>query len=363
MKAKIHSTIYLLVLLVTTAVFVNSCTKGESDGSPSAPPGNPQSSGISPDSASNGALVTVTGTGLGDMRSIVFDKENVSAPFYSTLNTETTLLFRVPDTAYGGEQNVIFTNSQGKQLTLPFRVLAYPTVSSATVYDFVEGTEITLTGTNLADVEKVTITGTTDEAEIIAQDKKMLTIKMPATTVSKGTLDITNVTGKMSTTQEFVYVPNNFVAFDDDWGQAAAYGGTVQSWSWGCSAYSYADLKKIGGKSLRVDYTDGGLSLFLGSDWGSPVLKGFSDFYKAKYITFWARGEAADVNITIVPDNPWPTSGPQGSGSYTFTATKDVWTYYKIPASFISGGYSRLNFKIEGTTGKTVYYDNILLVK
>lgn len=359
----VYNTKLLPVLILITVVCFNACTKGDNDGSPSVRPGDPKSAGISPDSAANGAMLTITGTGLGDMRSIVFEKENVPAPFYSTLNTETAVIFRVPDTAYGGEQNVILTNSEGKKLVLPFRVLAYPTVSSASLYDFVEGTEITLTGTNLLDVEKVIITGTTDEAEIISTDRKLLTVKMPATTLSKGTLDIINATGKLTTTQEFIYIPNNFVAFDDDWGHAAAYGGDVQSWSWGCSAYPYADLKKAGDKSLRVDYTDGGLSLFLGSDWGDPVLKGFSDYFNARFITFWTRGEGSDVNITIVPDGPWPTGSPQGSGSYTFTATKDVWTYYKIPASFIKGGYSRLNFIIEGTTDKTVYYDNILMVK
>lgn len=355
---------YTLLLLLSAVLYV-SCTKGDSDGSWVAPAGNPVSAGFSPDSAANGELVTLKGTGLGDIRSIVFDKENVAASFYSTLNTETTIIFRVPDTAYGGEQKVIVTNSTGKQLILPFRVLAYPTVSSSSLYEFKEDTEITLTGTNLLDVEKVVLTGTTDEAEIIDQTSKSLTIKMPASNVVRTTLDITNATGKLVTSQEFIYIPNNFVAFDDDWGQAAAYGGTVQSWSWGCNPYPFADLKKDGEKSLRVDYTgdDGGLSLFLGADWGDPVLQGFSDYFKARHITFWARGDAADVNITIVPDGPWPTGSAQGSGSHTFTVLKDVWTYYKIPMSFITGGYSRLNFKIEGASDKTVYFDNILLVK
>ncbi len=356
----------LSALIIAVMACFTACTKGDSDGSPSVRPGDPKSSGINPDSAANGTLVTVTGTGLGDMRSIVFEKENVPAPFYSTLNTETSILFRIPDTAFGGEQNVIFTNSQGKQLILPFRVLAYPTVSSVSDYNFTEGTQITLTGTNLADVETVILTGTTNQATIVSKEKNTLVITMPATTSSIATLDITNATGKMTTTQEFVNIPQNFIAFDDDWGQAAAYGGSVQSWSFGCSAYGYDGMVKTGTKSLRVDYVDGGLSLFLGCNWGTPNLA-FTDYYTAKYITFWARGEGSDVNITIVPDNPWPGNdmwgGPAATGSKTITINKDVWTYYKIPSSFINGGYSRLNFKIEGTTDKTVYYDNILLVK
>ena len=249
---------------------------------------------------------------------------------------------------------------------MSFRVLAYPTVSAASDYNFKEGTQITLTGTNLSDVVSVTLTGTTDQATILSAEKNTLVITMPASNFARATLDIVNATGKMTTTQEFVNIPKSFIAFDDDWGQAAAYGGTVQSWSWGCSAYGYDGMIQSGTKSLRVDYQDGGLSLFLGCNWSTPNLA-FTDFFAPKYLSFWARGEGSDVNITIVPDNPWPGNnmwgGPAATGSKTITINKDVWTYYKIPTNFISGGYSRLDFKIEGSTDKTVYYDNILLVK
>src|SRR5258706_14925447 len=128
MKKLSFNTIALLAIAVI-AIF-SSCKK-DSDGSPDYKAGTPATSiGIKPDSGSGGAVLTLTGTGLGQMRSIVFDNKNVPAPFQSTLNTEENIIFRVPDTAYGGPQNIIFTNVDGKVLKVPFRVLAYPVVST-----------------------------------------------------------------------------------------------------------------------------------------------------------------------------------------------------------------------------------------
>jgi hypothetical protein len=53
------------------------------------------------------------------------------------------------------------------------------------------------------------------------------------------------------------------------------------------------------------------------------------------------------------------------SGSKIIKVEKDKWTYFKIPTDFITGNYSRLNFKIEGSGAltKTVFFDDMLMVK
>src|SRR6185312_9672704 len=103
---------------------------------------------------------------------IVFDKNSAPSGFYSTLNTDKAILFRVPDTAAGGNQQIVLTNSAGKSLSIPFKVLAYPSVTSVTNYNFTEGTEITLTGLNLADVTSIVLSGTTDEVDIVSAESK-----------------------------------------------------------------------------------------------------------------------------------------------------------------------------------------------
>src|SRR5207245_1978671 len=107
---------------------------------------------------------------------------------YTTLNTSTAIVFRVPDTVSGGPQNIVFTNSDGKTLIVPFTGLAFPKVTSASNYDFVAGTQLTLTGNNLETVSKVVLHGSTSAATIVSKSKKQLVIKMPSTTVARAAL-------------------------------------------------------------------------------------------------------------------------------------------------------------------------------
>jgi|GEM_PF-255798 len=348
------------VTALLLVVIFTSCEK-DKDGSPDVPAGNMASGSIDPGEAGGGQLITLTGSGIGQIRSIVFEKNNVPAEFQPTLNTETSLIFHVPDTASGGSQNIIFTNVNGRELSVPFNVLAFPTVSAVSNYNFIEGTEITLTGTNLDDVNKIVFSGTTQEITIVSQSRKTLVIEMPATNIARAKLDITNVTGKMTTTQEFVSLSNNFLMFTDTWG-AGAYNSGVQSWSWGSSVYGSTDFVKSGTQSLRVDYVDGGLSMFLGSDWGNPA-KIFTDFHVPfpSYLSFWARAVGSDVTVVIQPDGGAGIF--TGAGEQAVSIPADTWTYFKIPANFLTGKFARLNIKISGSTDKTVYFDDILWVK
>src|SRR5215204_6212365 len=93
----------ILVFACVVALTVTACKK-DSDGSPKSKAGTPVMAAITPAEAAGNTVVTSTGSGLGQMRTIVFDKNNVPAFFQPNLNTETSLVFRVPDTAFGGQQ-------------------------------------------------------------------------------------------------------------------------------------------------------------------------------------------------------------------------------------------------------------------
>ncbi|HUP13399.1 MAG TPA: IPT/TIG domain-containing protein, partial [Niastella sp.] len=137
----------LIVVVAAFALGLQACKK-DKDGSPGIDAGNPVAENLTPATASGGTLLTLTGSGLGDMRKIVFDKDSVPAPFYPTLNTANALVFRVPDTVSGGPQNIVLTNSAGRQLLVPFTGLAFPSVAAVSNYNFVAGTELILTGNN-----------------------------------------------------------------------------------------------------------------------------------------------------------------------------------------------------------------------
>lgn len=348
----------LTMISISLIAAIVSCKK-DTDGSAETKAGNPQFSAISPTEGAGGTSVTVTGSGLGQMRTIVFDNNDVPATFTTTLNSENSIIFRVPDTAFGGDQNIIFTNSEGKTLSVPFKVIALPSVTEADNYDFTTGSQITLKGNNLEAVTNIVLTGAGTPVTIVSKTRKQIVVQMPATTLARTKLDVTNPTGTTTSTIELVNLAQNFVMYTDAFGPGA-YNSGVQSWSWGSNITEVSDIVKTGTKALKVAYTNGGLSLFLGSDWGSPALN-FTDFHVPypTYLTFYARGIGAAANLTLRPDGGAGTFN--ASGSTTITVPKDEWAYFKIPASFITGKFARLNFTCEANT--TVYFDDILWVK
>lgn len=348
----------LSVILIT--VIIGACSKQDfKDGSPDVKPGTPVLSSLSVDSASGGTMLTLKGSGLGDMRSIIFDKNNVPASFYSTLNTESALIFRVPDTAFGGQQNIIFTNSKGKTLSVPFRVLAYPGIASVSNYDFTDGTQITLTGNNLEDVTKVVFTGNTDEISIVSKSKKEIVLQLSSSDINRSTLDITNATGTITTAQEFVNIDKAYKIFTDGYGDGFADG------SWGDPGFISTTEFKTGSKSVGKKYAKGNWHLINFTNWW-PGAASDPDF---KYLTVWIKGASQDYSLYITGDKT-----PGVFGDYIednrLDVPANVWTYFKVPLSTLKlwskgSPFNQLAFRIKGpdSQDETFYFDDLLLVK
>lgn len=328
------------------ALALTACEK-DSDGSPSYKAGTPAGI-IAPGESAGGTVVTLTGSGLGQMRTIVFDKNNVPATFQPNLNTESSIVFRVPDTAFGGPQNIVFTNSEGKSLTVPFKVIALPTVTAASSVDFEQGTTITLTGNNLDDVSKVLIDGTTDEATVVSKSRKQMVITMPASNVNRGKLKITNSSGDRVTDIEFTNMAKAFKIFTEGWDNG------MQDWSWAAEHGASSNAAFLGTKSLRVLYSSGA--------WGAvsihkddPKLN-VSDY---TYLTFYAKGGTADMQADVYSEN--------GGSHKTITIPANVWTYFKLPIQGHMNGVQleRLDFQARGPNGgdQVIYFDNIMFVK
>ncbi len=346
----------LPILMLGAGFVLNACTE-DSDGRPQIKPGNPVASAITPDSASGGSVVTLKGTGLGDMRAIVFEKQSVAAGFQPTLNTENALIFRVPDEAAGGVQNITFTNSEGRTVTVPFRVLAYPTITEVSNYNFTKGSTVTLTGNNLEDVTAVKLSGTSTVAKIISKEKKKLVLEMPTTTVGRATLDITNTTGMMKTAQEFVNVEQAYPIFLD------AYATGVTDASWGDAAAISTKEFKSGTASVGKNFQKGNWHLV---GFSMPGLA-YSSAYT--YVSGWIKGASADYTLYLTTD-----AASVGFGEYIEKNKIDVkantWTYFKIKLSdmdFWSAGKTlkQIGFRIKGPDkqDETFYFDDLILVK
>lgn len=350
MLHKIPAAAVLFFMMVWT---ISSCTKEDmKDGSPNVKPGNPQLENITPASGAPGTLLTLTGSGLGDMRNILFDKNNAPSLFQSTLNTATAILFRVPDTATRGPQNIVLTNSQGKSLSVPFDVIPLALVNDAFPAEFESGSTIKLTGNNLDLVTKVVLDGTTDEATIISQSLNQMVIQMPASEVNKAKLVLTTTGGEKATDIVFVNVDKAVQVFTNDFVDPA------QSWSWGGTFAASADEFVTGGKSLKAAYdpggTWGGLQIGMGAELQLPA--------GTKYFTFWVKGADVEKKVKLeIKGNYWSATAP----AKTLTIPAGKWTYFKEELSALMPGISSVSvilFQIHDE-GKTLYFDNIMFTK
>jgi hypothetical protein len=344
-------TVGLVWIIAGLTITLSACRK-DGDGHPDISSGSLVADKLSPDSAGSGSLLTLTGTGLGDIRSIVFDKNSAPASFYSTLNTSTALIFRVPDTATRGQQNIVLTNGAGKQVLVPFKVLPFALVNSAFPTDFEPGTLVTLNGNNLDVLSKVVLSGTTTEATIVSRSLNRAVVQMPATPVTKAQLVLTTTAGDKVTTMEFVNVQQATAHIFTD-----SLVNPAQSWSWGGTYTPSADDVVTGSKSLKAAYdpagTWGGLQIGMGSE--LPIPAG------SKYFAFWAKGADADKKVTVqIKGNNWTTDNKT-----EITVPAGKWTYFKLElGSFIPNvsSVSVIVFQIH-EDGKTIYYDNIMFIK
>ncbi|MCS3800506.1 IPT/TIG domain-containing protein [Niastella sp. OAS944] len=349
----------IIVIVAALVLYVQACKK-DKDGSPDVEAGNPVAESLTPSTASGGTLLTLTGTGLGDMRKIVFDKDSVPAPFQSTLNTENAIIFRVPDTVSGGLQNIVLTNSAGKQLLVPFTGLAFPSVTSVSNYNFVAGTELTLRGNNLETVSKVVLNNSTDEATVISKSKKQLVIKMPATTTARTALNITNFTGTTTTTQEFVNLDLAFKIFTDD------YAAGFENDSWGDAAFISTAEFKTGTRSLGKKYAKANWHLIGIANWWPGV----DQDPAYKYLTVWVKGASKDYSLYITTDKTTTGGWDDFPEPNKINVPANVWTYFKIPLSTLKlwaegTPFKQIGFRIKGPDAQdeTFYIDDLLLVK
>ncbi|WP_027302771.1 IPT/TIG domain-containing protein [Rudanella lutea] len=360
-------TFYKLIPLASLTLLagfgLSSCEK-DTDGRPQIQPGNPVATKIMPDSAASGAVVTLTGSGLGDIRTIVFEKLSVPAGFQPTLNTAETLIFRVPTEAAGGVQNITFTNSAGKSVSIPFRVLAYPSVTDVSDYNFSKGKTITITGNNFDDVTAVafadSVKGISDPATVVSKTKKQLVIQMPASTLTRGTLSITNGTGRIRTRQEFVNVDRAYQVFTD------TYGTGFQDGSWGDAGTVNTKEFRNGTASASKTYQKGNWHLIAFANWSASAIS-YSNEYT--YVTGWIKGASADYSLYLTTD-----ASKAGFGEFVEANRIDVkantWTYFKLKLSdmdfWLPGKtLKQLGFRIKGPDkqDETFYFDDIMLVK
>lgn len=346
----------IVCLFVASIVTIISCSKDEEVGGKAS--SNPTMDSITPGTGAANAVITLTGSGLGQIQSIVFDSGSIAAPFNPVFNTDNAIIFRIPTEAIPAAQNIVLTNVLGKQLVVPFTVLGLPTIVSVSNYNYGTGyANITLTGKNLADVFHVALISSQDTATIVSQTATTLTISIPADAVVDSKLAISNEAGTIATTQSFVNVDKTFPLFTD------GYASGFQDASWGDGGYINTTLAKSGTASLSKNYAKGNWHQ-LGIGWTN--IEKSNNF---TYLSFWVHGGSKDYSL-------WISTNASEGGFASFNdydkiaVPANVWTYYKLPVASLklwatADAFNQIGWRIQGPDDQdeTISLDDVIFIK
>ncbi|MES1249906.1 MAG: IPT/TIG domain-containing protein [Chitinophaga rupis] len=329
------------IFLLIALVIFSSCTKNTNV--------TPAVTKISPDAGAGNDVITLTGSGLQHIQSAVLDNGNVPIALNTNFNTSSAVIFRVPAAANVGDQHIVFTNTSGYQFSVPFTVLAIPTLTSAFPVDWEAGNTVTITGNYLESTSHVSLTGTSDTAMILSASATQLVLKMPASLAATTKLTITNNAGSSTTSFSLINMDQQLKFYTED------YGPAMQDWSWSTSARS-TDFAVSGVSSLKEKFGAGG-GQGLSFHWDNTITTA-----NYQYLSFYVKGGSADNVIKVSPDAI--VSGT-GSSSPDIPVPSGVWTYVTVSMALFSGvTCQRFNFQITGpTTDQTLYFDNVILVK
>ncbi len=312
---------------------------------------------VSPVQGASRAVVTLTGSGLADLLTINFNNGNVNASFNPVFNTDGAVIFRVPEDANPGEQQIVFTNKNGYQYSVPFKVLGLPTITSVDNYNFNIGSTITLTGKNLDDVTNVVFTGGTEVCTIVAKTATTLTITMPSTSKFRTFLDITNQAGKTTTIEEFVSLANNFKFFDD------TFQNGEQDASWGDGGSISTTVFKTGTASYGKNFQRGNWHQ-MGFGWNGITNNNY------KYLSFWIKGGSTNIDLWVWSQQSPSSNDPFANTNQKIAVPANVWSYFKIPVSQLNlwangASFNQIGWRLKGpdTQDEKLYLDDVMLVK
>jgi len=347
MKKNIKSLLTAGIILMVLSIFL-SCTKKEVV--------TPVYQ-VSPVQGASNSVVTLTGSGLKDLLTISFDNGNVNSSFNPVFNTDGAIIFRVPDDANPGEQHIVFTNANGYQYSVPFKVLGLPVIISVNNYNFKEGTTFSFTGKNLDDVLAVKFAGSDEVCTVVSKTATTLVITMPATDKYRTYLEITNQAGTVTTLEEFVSLTNNFKFFDD------TYQNGEQDASWGDAGFISTTEFKSGTASYGKNYQKGNWHQ-MGFGWNNIANANY------KFLSFWMKGGSVNIDMWVWTQQSPGNNTPFGNAGQKISVPANVWSYYKIPVSQLNlwangPAFNQIGWRLQGPDGQDekMYLDDVMLVK
>lgn len=336
--------IYLLLpMFLIAAVMMVSCRK-DTDGTPQYKASSTMTGTLDSLQGSARTTVTLSGSGLGKMLSIVFTKDSINAPFLATLNTENALVFQVPDEAAGGDQKIKFTNVDGVTLEVDFKVIALPAVNSLSTNEAAAGDQVTIKGNNFNDVTSVQVASTGEEITVVSKTKTQMVVQMPATDAERVAFKMTNASGVSVSQLDVVNVNKALTVYSDQ------YDNNFQNWGWGGDYNGANTADKISGANSMIAAFDPN-----GTWGGLQIGNGNLNVSGKKYFSFWIKGADTDKELQVTLNwGAWKR----------ITIPANKWTHfeYTLNTDFSSTNLNKIEtviFQIVDA-GKTVLFDNVM---
>ncbi len=296
--------------------------------------------------------LTITGTDLDLITSIVFGGDITATTFVS--QSETEIVVAVPVGAKAGT----VTLKQASPIdivTTGTITIVLPAGTSVTPSPAVPGTDnITITGTNLDLIAELTLPSATPilASGFVSQSATQIVLAVPEGTKSGGIVYKT-IYGYSDNLGIAVVVPGvgpaplPFTLYDE----AIAAGGGNQSWD-GTSVLASTEQFYSGDVSWKFTTTAaGGLS---GGNITAMDVTSQESFIFALY--GGDLGGASSVNVAAILNDKWDSYN-------AVQLTPGQWTEYEIPmSSYPTVDFSqivRFAFKVEGISSSTIYADYV----
>lgn len=322
-------------------------------------------------------LLVINGENLGGIIKAYFNGYETS--FNTNYNTNTDLIIRLPgeaptDETATNEIRLITSHGEAKYT---FKVIAKPNITSYNMPTFGQDRgDITFKGKNFPDITRVVAFAVRDKptdpikdslvCTIISKTVDKLIVRVPSTTFSRVTFNITNSSGTTKLADEFVNADVAMQLFTEDFGIINSPDGTgkFNGDTWGNPVIINADQAFAGKKSFSIALSAGGWSWFGFTSWWPRFY--YDPAYK--YVTFAIKGGVNDMPLWITSDATKAGFG-ELIDKNKIEIRAGVWNYYKMAIADLDFLYtgsvvSRIGFRPKGPDkSDLLYFDDIMLVK
>lgn len=275
-----HSILSQLVTLVILVTLLHSCSEGEA----------PVVNSFTPDFGPAETLITVTGSNFDGLEVLNFN-EDVPADYNPSFGTNTALLFRVPEDAPLGENNITLITPDGTT-SFPFRV----TLKAPSVFDFNPKSAnacdyVSITGKNFFEPLVVLFVDSI-AGEIVYAQEDSLVVKVPEG-VERGRIKV-KANGGSSITPEFFFSTSDILVNDFD-----GNGERAETNRW----LFYGNLNQDSNTAIsnqNPEPLDGNFLKLSGTDTGGIWIGGAESHSNAQGDNFDVFDISSDINNTYV---------------------------------------------------------------